>query len=556
MNELDMYKRQISLWGKEHQEILMNSRVCFLGSELIIFEICKGLILSGISSITIIDDQKVCEDDLKYYILNNSDKTSEYKCDIIKENLLSINKNANVKCVVNNPIEYFYNNIINDNGYDILICNLSVKNNLKIEKVCAKYGIKVITCNVSNAIGYLNVNIGKHIYMEAKQINRLRCNDSIYSFSYYYNIALSLYDSLKEYINTVDYSNFQTNDELNKILFLSKIYHNFSYEINETTKSEKIIKHVKDKIKLTNISFGNLDKVNYLIYLSYIKERIKLILQNNNYINKEIHNHIHIFLIVYKSFIKKKKYMPYLYNDNYGNKHVEAFQGVDEIKTILKKRKYEDEKELKLLIMKKKKKYKFIKNFEISHFAYLFSNFLCINFVDSEERDNKNQILMENFLYFCYLHDVSHENGGSLNSIEKCSLHSLKSELLLCNDKKDLLNFGKVTLFNSIKKEEGIVKQNCSYNKDCAFLFFKMDDQKIRSLSYIDVNINRLLEKVKIGNKLFDNLNSLKHVCSNYVTTIISGLITQEVIKICSLHLKPHVNYYFIKTSYLRFMHR
>ncbi|SCM11441.1 ubiquitin-activating enzyme E1, putative [Plasmodium chabaudi adami] len=556
MNELSKYKRQISLWGKEHQEILMSGRVCFLGSELIIFEICKGLILSGISSITIIDDQKVCDDDLKYYILNNSDKTNEYKCDIIKENLLSINKNANVKCVVNNPIEYFYNNIINDNGYDILICNLPVKNNLKIEKVCAKYDIKVITCNVSNAIGYLNVNIGKHIYMETKQINRLRCNDSIYSFSYYYNIALSLYDSLKEYINTVDYSNFQTNDELNKILFLSKIYHNFSYEINETTKSEKIIKHVKDKIKLTNINFDNLDKVNYLIYLSDIKERIKLILQNNNYINKEIHNHIHIFLIVYKSFIKKKKHMPYLCNDNYGNKHVEAFRGVDEIKTILKKRKYEDEKELKLLIMKKKKKYKFIKNFEICHFAYLFSNFLCINFVDSEEKDNKNQTLMENFLYFCYLYDVSHENGGSLNSIEKCSLHSLKNELLLCNDKKDLLNFGKATLFNSIKKEEEIVKQNCSYNKDCAFLFFKMDDQKIRSLSYIDVNINTLLEKVKIGNKLFGNLKSLKHVYSNYVTTIISGLITQEVIKICSLYLKPHVNYYFVKTSYLRFMHR
>ncbi|CAD2098486.1 ubiquitin-activating enzyme E1, putative [Plasmodium vinckei] len=560
MNEFEKYKRQISLWGKEHQDILMSSCICFLGSELMIFEICKGLLLSGVHNLTIIDDQKVCENDLKYYMFNNSTKINEYKCDIIKENLLNINKNAKIKCIINNPIEYFYNNIINDNNYDILICNLSVKNNLRIEKVCEKYNKKIITCNVNNVIGYLNIKIGKHIYMEKKEINKLGCNDSLYSFSYYYNIALSLYDDLKEYINNVDYSDFQTNNELSKILFLAKIYYNFSYEINET------IKCVKEKIGLTNINFGNLNNVDNFIYLSDIKKRIKLILQNNNYTTKEGCNHIYFFLIVYKSFIKKKNYMPYLYNDNKDDTiNVETFQGVNEIKTILKKRKHEDEKELKFLIIKKKKKYNFKKNFEISHFIYLFSNFFCINFVDSEERDNKNQTLMENFLYFYYLYNISCKNDSSLNGNGNCSSHCLKeehnlvrNESLLCNDKKDLLNFGRHTRFNNIKKEneeEEVVKQNCN-NKDCEFLFFKMDDQKLRNLSYIDVNVNTLLEKIKISNKLFEDLDKLKHVCSNYVATIMSGLITQEVIKICSLYLKPHINYYFIKTSYLRFIHR
>ncbi|KEG05069.1 hypothetical protein YYE_00648 [Plasmodium vinckei vinckei] len=571
MNELEKYKRQISLWGKEHQDILMSSCVCFLGSDLIIFEICKGLLLSGVHNLTIIDDQKVGENDLKYYMLNNSSKLHKYKCNIIKENLININKNANIKCVINNPIDYFYNNIMNDNNYDILICNLSVKNNLKIEKVCRKYNKKIITCNVTNVIGYLNIRIGKHIYMGKKQPNKLSCNDSTYSFSYYYNIALSLYDDLKEYINDVDYLNFQTNNELSKILFLAKIYHNFSYEINETIRSEKIIKCVKDKIKLTNISYGNLNKVDYFIYLLNIKKRIKFILQNNNYITNEgCNNHIYLFLIIYKSFIKKKKYMPYLYNgNNDGSKNVEPFRGINEIKTILKKRKYEDEKEIKFLIIKKKKKYNFKKDFEISHFVYLFSNFFYINFVDSEERVNKNQTLMENFLYFYYLHSVScnHDNslGSSLNDNGDCSSDGLReehslasSELLLCNDKKDLLNFGRHTHFNNIKKgevEEEVVKQNCN-DKDGTFLFFKMDNQKLRSMSYIDVNVNTLLEKIKISNKLFEDLDKLKHVSSNYLTTIMSGLITQEVIKICSIYLKPHINYYFIKTSSLQFMHR
>ncbi|CAD2102452.1 ubiquitin-activating enzyme E1, putative [Plasmodium vinckei brucechwatti] len=563
MNEFEKYKRQISLWGKEHQDILMSSCVCFLGSRLMIFEICKGLLLSGVHNITIIDDQKVCENDLKYYMFNNSTKINEYRCDIIKENLLNINKNANIKSVINNPIEYFYNNLINDNNYDILICNLSVKNNLKIEKVCEKYNKKIITCNANNVIGYLNIKIEKHIYMGKNQINKFGCNDSLYSFSYYYNIALSLYDDLKEYINNVNYSNFQTNDELSKILFLAKIYHNFSYEINETIKCEQIIKCVKEKIKLTNINFGNLNNVDNFIYLSNIKKRIKLILQNNNYISKEGCNHIYLFLIVYKSFIKKKKYMPYLYNDNkHETKNVETFQGVNEIKTILKKRKYEDEKELKFLIIKKTKKYNFKKNFEISHFVYLLSNFFYINFVDSGQKDNKNQTLMDNLLYFYYLYNISCKNDSSLNGNGNCSSHCLRekhnlvsNETLLCNDKKDLLNFRRHRHFNNIKKEDEVVKQNCN-NKDCAFLFFKMDDQELRNLSYIDVNVNTLLEKIKISNKLFEDLDKLKHVCSNYVTIVMSGLITQEVIKICSLYLKPHINYYFIKTSYLRFMHR
>ncbi|EAA17649.1 Smt3 activating enzyme 1 [Plasmodium yoelii yoelii] len=198
MSEFEKFKRQISLWGKEHQEMLMNSYVYFLGSGLIIFEISKGLMLSGINNLTIIDDQKICENDLKYYMFYyNSNKINEYTCNIIKENLLNINKNANIKCIINNPIEYFYKNIINDNNYDILICNLSVKNNLKIEKMCAKFNKKVITCNVNNVIGYLNVKIGKHLYMEKNKINK-------------FNLTLSLYDDLKKYINNVDYSDFQT----------------------------------------------------------------------------------------------------------------------------------------------------------------------------------------------------------------------------------------------------------------------------------------------------------------------------------------------------------
>ncbi|CDU20299.1 ubiquitin-activating enzyme E1, putative [Plasmodium yoelii] len=574
MSEFEKFKRQISLWGKEHQEMLMNSYVYFLGSGLIIFEISKGLMLSGINNLTIIDDQKICENDLKYYMFYyNSNKINEYTCNIIKENLLNINKNANIKCIINNPIEYFYKNIINDNNYDILICNLSVKNNLKIEKMCAKFNKKVITCNVNNVIGYLNVKIGKHLYMEKNKINKfnLSYDDNIYSFSYYYNIALSLYDDLKKYINNVDYSDFQTNGELNKIIFLVKIYHDFPCGINETKKCQKIIKCVKDKIKLTNINFDNLNKVNNFIYLSDIKKRIKLILQNNNYSTKQMYNHIYFFLIVYKSFIKKKNYMPYLYNNNddYDDtKNVETFRGVNDIKILLKKRKYEDEKELKLLIMKKKKKYNFKKNFEISHFVYLFSNFFYINFINNEEINNEKKILMENFLYFCYLYDtssnISYKNNISLNNNEKYIFPSLSynmkdernldlisNEFLLCNNKKDLLNFRKDISFNNIKKEEEIIKQNCSYNKKYIPFFFKINDEKLQNLSYVDINVNILLEKIQIGNKLFEDLNNLKHICSNYVIIVISGLITQEVIKICSFYLKPHVNYYFFKSGCL-----
>lgn len=59
------YDRQIRLWGAHGQERLEASKICVLGAGPMCTEALKNLVLGGIASFTIVDSQKVSEEDLR-----------------------------------------------------------------------------------------------------------------------------------------------------------------------------------------------------------------------------------------------------------------------------------------------------------------------------------------------------------------------------------------------------------------------------------------------------------------------------------------------------------
>ncbi|KAL8754789.1 MAG: hypothetical protein Q9199_004089 [Rusavskia elegans] len=63
-DEIALYDRQIRLWGVKAQEKLRSANILLIGMKALANEIAKNLVLAGIGSLTILDDQLVTEDDL------------------------------------------------------------------------------------------------------------------------------------------------------------------------------------------------------------------------------------------------------------------------------------------------------------------------------------------------------------------------------------------------------------------------------------------------------------------------------------------------------------
>ncbi|KAL9587736.1 MAG: hypothetical protein Q9212_000027 [Teloschistes hypoglaucus] len=63
-DEIALYDRQIRLWGVHAQERLRSANILLIGMKALANEIAKNLVLAGIGSLTILDDQVITEEDL------------------------------------------------------------------------------------------------------------------------------------------------------------------------------------------------------------------------------------------------------------------------------------------------------------------------------------------------------------------------------------------------------------------------------------------------------------------------------------------------------------
>lgn len=72
-NEIALYDRQIRLWGKDAQEKIRTASVLLIGMKGLGNEIAKNLVLAGIGSLTIVEDQLVTEDLGAQFLVRDED---------------------------------------------------------------------------------------------------------------------------------------------------------------------------------------------------------------------------------------------------------------------------------------------------------------------------------------------------------------------------------------------------------------------------------------------------------------------------------------------------
>ena len=94
---LTQFSRTELLLGKEAMEKLKNSRVAVFGVGGVGGYVCEALVRSGVGAFDLIDDDKVCLTNLNRQIIATRKTIGKYKTDVMKERILDINPDADVR---------------------------------------------------------------------------------------------------------------------------------------------------------------------------------------------------------------------------------------------------------------------------------------------------------------------------------------------------------------------------------------------------------------------------------------------------------------------------
>ena len=94
---LTQFSRTELLLGKEAMDKLKNSRVAVFGIGGVGGYVCEALVRSGVGAFDLIDDDKVCLTNLNRQIIATRPTVGKYKVDVMKERMLSINPDVDVR---------------------------------------------------------------------------------------------------------------------------------------------------------------------------------------------------------------------------------------------------------------------------------------------------------------------------------------------------------------------------------------------------------------------------------------------------------------------------
>lgn len=161
--EEEQYDRQIRLWGIESQLALRLTSILFVGMNGLVAETVKNIMLTGVKSITLLDDKLVNEEDFcsQYFLPRDSLGQSRVKSSLKRARKL----NPTVKLIPDTDSlsskddEYF-------SQFDIVVLSgVETSEILRINKICRAKGIKFFASDVWGLFGWIFVDLQKHDYI-------------------------------------------------------------------------------------------------------------------------------------------------------------------------------------------------------------------------------------------------------------------------------------------------------------------------------------------------------------------------------------------------------
>ena len=153
----DKYDRQTRLWG-EGQILICASKLLCLNSDSLSSEILKNLILSGVGEVTIIDNVKITQVDLKTNFFVDADDIGKPRGEIVLKNLLELNPDVKGNYIEKCSKEYLDDTNNDLSKYDIVIAaNLKKEEDNKLNEIAKKKGIRIVIVKSNGLLGYLRI---------------------------------------------------------------------------------------------------------------------------------------------------------------------------------------------------------------------------------------------------------------------------------------------------------------------------------------------------------------------------------------------------------------
>ncbi|CAG9823641.1 unnamed protein product [Phaedon cochleariae] len=162
--EAELYDRQIRLWGIESQEKLRAANVLLINIRALGSEIAKNILLSGINSLTILDDGMVTQDEQSKNFLLNRDSIGKKIAEEVLLKAQALNPLVKIVADTDSPSskdQSFYKNFT-------IIVATSIKSDLllKIDKTCRANNVQLIFGDVFGTFGYCVADFQEHEYHE------------------------------------------------------------------------------------------------------------------------------------------------------------------------------------------------------------------------------------------------------------------------------------------------------------------------------------------------------------------------------------------------------
>lgn len=161
--ELELYDRQIRLWGLEGQARLGNGRVFMINMNSVGNEIAKTLVLAGIKSLTILDDTTVTEKDIKtqFFIRRtdigrNRGEAAIPRISILNPHVVVQRMNKRLEDLSAAELEQFNIVIVNDHTFN-QITNLNTK--------CRQASTSLYASGAFGLFAYIFVDLISHKYI-------------------------------------------------------------------------------------------------------------------------------------------------------------------------------------------------------------------------------------------------------------------------------------------------------------------------------------------------------------------------------------------------------
>ena len=522
----DKYDRQTRLWG-EGQILIRASTLLCLNSDSLSSEILKNLILSGVGEVTIIDNAKISQDDLKTNFFVDADDIGKLRAEVVLKNLLELNPDVKGNFIEKSSKEYLDDTNNDLSIYDIVIAaNLKKEEDDKLNEIAKKKGTRIVIVKNNGLLGYLRIFENYHGNMCLRLMDnpvadyRLSCPwkelaDFAESFDLdkmdiidhknvpYFILLLKALSIYRKNKNNPK-ANPKTKDERAEF---KKIVEGFKLKVEEDKGENENIEEALGKLYYCNESYNNLttDKLKYIFEIIEKTPQQEILSKCNKYMKL-------FFLYFYslKKFFDKNQSYPLCGSipDMISNTN-----NFISLKKLYNSKAEKEHKEMREIITTEIKENKYLTEEEKKYLDDLVNN-LTLEKIDIVDILNKNWPQTSLFVY----PDNTEEKDG-----KNLDIYQIDEDF-------QKLNFVWYLLFRA---SDAFEKKNGRYPGD-KIDDFKKDIPELFSL--VKTEFDGLSNKPELGEIL--NEDNVFEFCRMGrgdippIISIIGSITSQEIIKL------------------------